>query len=94
MRWILVGLLLIASSSTAAQGVLCGDRDEFLEKLENKYGEVIEVVAVTNRGAWVEWLVSPSGSWSMLVTNPNELTCIVASGEGWKNKTKVEGTAT
>ena len=96
MRWILVGLLLIASSSAAAQGSPCGDREDFLRRLEEKFNEVVEHVAITGRGALVEWTVAPSGSWSMLVTIPGGLTCFVAVGQGWRDKfedkVKLEGT--
>ncbi len=95
MRWILVGLLLIASSSAAAQGSLCGDREDFLRQLEERFSEVVEHVAITGRGALVEWTVAPSGSWSMLVTIADGPTCIVASGHDWQDKledkVKLEG---
>jgi hypothetical protein len=67
-----------------------------LKQLEEKFNEVVEHVAITGRGALAEWTVAPSGSWSMLVTIPDGLTCIVASGSGWQDKSedkvKLEGT--
>ena len=87
MRWILVGLLLVASSSAVAQGRSCGDREYFLNQLEEKYDEVVEHVAIIGEGMLVEWTVSPSGSWSMLVTIPNGETCMIAVGHSWEDKT-------
>ena len=91
MRWILAICVLIVSSSVVAQGGLCGDREDFLKQLEEKFSEVIEHVAITSRGALAEWTVAPSGSWSMLVTTPDGVTCIVASGDSWQNKLELEG---
>ncbi len=91
MRWMLVGLLLVASSSVAAQGRNCGDREDMLRGLEKKYGEVVKHVAITGPGALAEWTVAPDGSWSMLVTIPNGQTCMMAEGYGWEDKSKVNG---
>ena len=96
MRWVLSGLLgiliLFVSFDVTAQRSFCGDREEFLRRLEEKFSEVVEHMAITGRGALVEWTVAPSGSWSMLVTIADGPTCIVAIGQGWRDKTRVEGT--
>ena len=96
MRWILGGLLgiliVFVSFGVAAQGSICGDREDFLRRLEEKFNEVVKHMAITGKGALVEWTVAPSGSWSMLVTIPEGLTCFVAVGQGWRDKTIVEGT--
>lgn len=100
MRWILSGLLgvliVLVSFGVAAQESLCGDREYFLKQLEEKFSEVVEHVAITERGAFVEWTVAPSGSWSMLVTIGDGPTCIIAGGDDWQdkmeNEVELEGT--
>lgn len=100
MRWILggmVGVLVVVGSATALAthgGEKCGEREAILEHLEGKYGEVVKHVAVTGKGALVEWMVAPGGSWSMLLTIPGGATCLMSSGEGWQDKVVKEGKKT
>ena len=94
MRWILVSLMLVVSSSAFAQGSSCKERSYWVEGLEEKYEEVVKHRGISGRGALVEFTVAPDGSWSMLVTlpGPNGLTCMTAEGENWRNVTRIEGT--
>lgn len=41
-------------------------------------------VAVTSRGRLLEVLVSPSGSWSLVLTAPGGRSCLVAAGSDWQ----------
>ncbi len=36
-------------------------------------------------GALVEVMVSPSGGWTILLTHPKRLTCVVATGDSWES---------
>ncbi len=87
MKWTLVSLMLVVSSSVFAQGSACRERDYWIEGLEEKYGEVVKHMGITGRGALVEFTVAPDGSWSMLVTlpGPNGLTCMTAEGTDWQD---------
>lgn len=52
--------------------------------LANKYQEPPIAVGVTNAGGLVEVLTSKYGrTWTILVTSPHGMTCLVAAGEGW-----------
>ncbi len=95
MKGILVWVMLVVSSSALAQGGACRDRDHLVKWLEEKHGEVVEHMAVTSRGALVEFTVAPDGRWSMLVTlpGPNGLTCMTAEGTDWQDASRIEGTS-
>ena len=42
-------------------------------------------VGVTNKGALVEVLTSADGgTWTIIVTTPQGMSCLVAAGEGWR----------
>ncbi len=65
---------------------LCGARSEILEQLEKRYGETIAASAVVNNGYLLEVIVSPeTKTWTILVTQPMGLTCLMSSGDGWQN---------
>ena len=61
----------------------CRDRTDILEVRAKLYSEKPQAIALAADGKVIEVLVSPSGSWSILVNHPNRQTCVVAIGESW-----------
>ena len=56
-----------------------------LELLSKKYSEAPVAVGVTNNGGLVEVLSTGDGNtWSMIITSPQGMSCLVAAGEGWR----------
>lgn len=84
---IVVPLLLAAAlySPAAAAQQVCGDRADIVDKLEQQYSERPQAMGLSTDGQLLEVLVSPSGSWTILVTYPNRLTCLVSTGENWES---------
>ena len=81
----LLALTLVATPfAVLAQGAQCGPRDALLRALAEGYQERPVGRGVTSSGALFEVLAGPAGSWSVLVTVPGGRTCLVASGEGWR----------
>lgn len=65
----------------------CDERKNVLETLEKKYEEVPTSFGVTMQGGLVEVITSEDGStWSILVSTPGGMTCLVAAGEGWRDR--------
>jgi len=77
------GALFDAPQANAQQA--CGDRAEFVEKLGKAYSEAPRAIGLSDAGTIVEVLVSPSGSWTILVNHPNSVTCLVAAGQYWES---------
>ena len=75
---------MLVSQPAAAQEA-CGDRADILEKLEKFHSERPQALGLSADGKVLEVLVSPTGSWTMLVSYPGRLTCLVATGEGWEH---------
>ena len=64
----------------------CGTRDSVVEKLGEKYGEVRRGGGLAGPTAIFEiWASDVTGTWTILKTTPNGLTCIMAVGDGWHN---------
>lgn len=79
-----VGFTLVASVAMAQPQ--CSERDNVLESLAKKYKETTTAAGVTNTGGLVEVLVNPkSSTWTIIVTTPQGMSCLVAAGEGWRN---------
>ena len=71
-------------SSPALAQMACGKRGDFLAQLEKQYGEAPTVVGITDQGALLDVVVSPAGSWTMMITVAGGPTCIVATGRHWE----------
>ena len=81
---IIAGLLWIAVAPQAEAQTVCGPRAEILERLTQDFAETPRAVGLSQDGALVEVMVSPSGGWTILVTYPRRPTCVVATGESWE----------
>lgn len=89
---VVIGALLPSAANAAEQP--CGDRLKIMDHLAKKYKEVPRAIALTGAGTVMEIFLSPSGSWTTLITTPQGETCIVASGESWEDiAIKPAGTA-
>ena len=75
-----------AFSTPASAQPQCDQRENVLQLLSKKYKESPVAVGVTNNGGLVEVLsTNEGGTWSIIVTTPNGLSCLVAAGEGWRD---------
>jgi hypothetical protein len=84
---LLVSLLVLAGAARAR----CLPHEEAIARLQRDYGETAQGLGLGNRGRSVtELFTSEAGSWTILVTRANGLSCIAASGENW---IPMEGTA-
>ncbi len=81
---IIAGLLWISAAPQADAQTVCGARAEILERLTQDFAETPQAVGLSQDGALVEVMVSPSGGWTILVTYPRRPTCVVATGESWE----------
>ena len=83
------------ASPAAGHGITCIDRDTVIEQLDRKYQEAPIAAGVTNSGGLMEILTTSDGStWTIIMTTPQGMSCLVAAGNGWRTlKPKPEGTA-
>ncbi len=65
-------------------------RDRVLTHLAEKYGEAPVAVGLTSAGGLVEVLTTDDGrTWTIIVTTPQGISCLVAAGEGWRDVERV-----
>ena len=83
---IALGGALLVATTTAAQAQPCNTRDEVMTMLGNRYQEAPVARGVTSNGKMIEVLKSSQAAdqdtWTIVITSPNGLTCLVAAGEG------------
>ena len=85
--------LAMVSSTVEAAPQQCNNRDAVLKLLSSKYKEAPVAFGVTNNGGLVEVLKStPSAkedTWTIIITTPQGVSCLVAAGEGWKAQEQI-----
>lgn len=91
--WILMAgvvVLLTSQPAMAQQGQNCAPREVVLTRLAEGYGETRQSVGLGANNAVIEVFASDkTGSWTITVTMPNGLTCLVASGQAFEEVAEV-----
>jgi hypothetical protein len=79
----ILGALALATPATA-QGV-CMPRDVAQRGLAGEFGELRQSGGITHNGKAVFEMYgnAETGTWTMLVTTPDGVSCFVASGSGY-----------
>ena len=88
-KTLLAAVLAVGIVGSASAQTICGKRDAFLTQLGKSHKEVPVAVGLLSNGSVIEVLASDDGSWTMLVTNPDGATCVLAAGEAWETVARV-----
>ncbi len=68
-----------------AQTAICGPRASILEQLATKYKEIPVSFGTNENRVLIELFSSERGeTWTITLTNSNGDTCLIASGENWR----------
>ena len=78
----IAGVLL--ASPVAAQNSQCGPRETVLNFLMEEFGETHQAIGITSSGGFLEILAAPTGSFTIVFTAPNGISCLVVSGEAFE----------
>ncbi len=80
-----VGACLAATAPVNAQTRNCAERDTVVERLSDGYGESRQSIGMGANNSVVEVFASlETGTWTITVTMPNGITCLVASGQSFE----------
>lgn len=84
-----LGGFVWATQHAHAQPNNCAKRATIVERLQSKFGETKRSMGLGRNNAIVEVFASQStGTWTILVSLPNGMSCLVASGESWEQMAK------
>lgn len=80
------GAILLSAGQLAAQNNNCAERPRVLERLSDTYGETRQSIGLAANNQVVEIFASEeSGSWTITVTLPNGMMCLVAAGQNFEH---------
>ena len=68
----------------SAHAAVCSERKKFTTFLSKKYKEMPKAVGLVSNTGMMEVYVSEQGTWSILMTTPNGITCLIAAGDHWE----------
>lgn len=86
-----VGIALLACTphAEAAETGACAARGEVVAKLAQRFGETLRSVGLQRADGLVEVYASEkTGTWTILVTRPDGMSCLLAAGELWEEEPK------
>ncbi len=79
----LLGATLDSQHAFAQQ--VCGLHTDIVKNLAKIHSEIPQAIGISSEGALLEILVSSTGTWTILVTDPSRKTCLVANGQDWES---------
>ena len=83
---LIFGAAALAPPAQAQNRALCMSRDSLIETLEGRYAEALTGGGLQSAGQLLEvWSSADTGSFTVFITYPNGMSCIMASGENWHN---------
>lgn len=87
---LIVGALLMSGIPARAQ-TNCAPREVLPPRLAETYGETLRALGLAANNTLVEIYASEeTGTWTVVVTRPDGLSCLVASGGDWTPITPVQ----
>ena len=83
--------VFLAGAAAAQSRPNCAPRQIVLDRLEQKYGETRQSIGLGSQGSVMEVFASvETGTWTITVTTPNGLTCMIGAGEAFETQDLVE----
>ena len=79
----LVGMSACVADVALAQSN-CLPREVIVSRLAEKYGETVQTRALTHNGVLVENYASSNGSWTIVATEANGVSCLMVSGSNFE----------
>ena len=75
---------ILATNPANAASDLCTKRASMIKALSNKYEEQRRGIGIASKSGVMEIYISHKGTWTMLMTMPNGMSCIMAAGRDWE----------
>ena len=81
-----IGLVLSAPAALAQP--VCGSHQSISDSLKKSYTEAPVPMGLTASGGIIEVFASQEGTWTIVITQPNGTSCLIAVGLDWENLPK------
>jgi hypothetical protein len=83
--------LLLHTAATVKAQPVCMPHDDFRIELHRNFSEAPVAIAIANNGALIElYAKRDKSSWTLVMTRPGGLSCVLVAGEEWNDLRKRE----
>ncbi len=83
--------LLLHTAATVKAQPVCMPHDDFRVELQRNFSEAPVAIAIANNGALIElYAKRDKSSWTLVMTRPGGLSCVLVAGEEWNDLRKRE----
>lgn len=80
-----IGLAAGTPAAEAETRTACAERKSVVARLADRYGETLQSIGLQSNSAVIEVYASPdTGTWTILMTRPDGISCLIASGDMWQ----------
>ncbi len=84
-------VLLLHTAATVNAQPVCMPHDDFRVELQRNFSEAPVAIAIANNGAQIElYAKRDKSSWTIVMTRPGGLSCVLVAGEEWNDLRKRE----
>ena len=74
-----------ARPGVANDAPACSERTSVLQQLSSQYKETPVAMGLANNGGMIELLRSKDrATWTLILTMPDGVTCLIAAGQSWE----------
>ena len=81
-----VALLFGFIAAPALAQFFCGPHEDIVKSLFKELAETRVSSGLDEAGQLIEVFASQEGGWTLLITRPDGVSCVVAVGEAWHNE--------
>ena len=79
-----VALAASVVSHAAAAAMLCIPHETMTQNLRESHAEQPVSMGLDNSGVMIEVFAAPAGNWTIVMTQPNGMSCLMAAGQSWE----------
>ena len=76
--------LSASAQGTGTDNTPCAERNNIVKTLDSQYEETPRAIGLVSKEAVLEVFVSETGTWTVVVTNPQGVSCVLAAGQSWE----------
>ena len=74
----------VATATATAEDTPCAQRSNVIDALDSQYKESPRAIGLVSKEAVLEIFVSETGTWTVVVTDPAGVSCVLAAGQSWE----------
>jgi len=71
-------------AAETAEDSPCAERTNIIDTLDTQYKESPRAIGLVSQEAVLEIFVSETGTWTVVVTDPAGVSCVLAAGQSWE----------